>query len=343
MAFDFKMDAERLASACERIFPLESLTLGPSYYYDSLPLCFIDAVFSIGVKYSSTQNVVKHYCSYYGLREYNTDRVNTRNRHCISDIVSNLESAGIEKSANEIFCNLQRTSTKNGILKAEAVLRIARIIRSDGVETFEDIHSRGLSRAAEAAIKQVPGQKSGLALSYFYMLAGDDTLAKPDRHVLRFITEHVGMNPSIQQAQALLTDTVNRLKVNYPQLSVRLLDYSIWAYMARGTRQQKTISYHKLVRDRIPEIIEASGKTCIVETVSDDDYLRMVDAKLDEELSEYHKDQNIEELADIIEVIYAAAKARGYTLEQLETVRTEKAAKRGAFEKKFLLKEVIEK
>ena len=45
----------------------------------------------------------------------------------------------------------------------------------------------------------------------------------------------------------------------------------------------------------------------------------------------------------IIEVIYAAAKARGYTLEQLETVRTEKAAKRGAFEKKFLLKEVIEK
>ena len=77
MAFDFKMDAERLASACERIFPLESLTLGPSYYYDSLPLCLIDAVFSIGVKYSSTQNVVKHYCSYYGLREYNTDRVNT--------------------------------------------------------------------------------------------------------------------------------------------------------------------------------------------------------------------------------------------------------------------------
>ena len=141
----------------------------------------------------------------------------------------------------------------------------------------------------------------------------------------------------------MLTDTVNRLKVNYPQLSVRLLDYSIWDYMARGTRKQKTISYHKLVRDRIPEIIEASGKTCIVETLSDEDYLRMVDAKLDEELAEYHKDQNIEELADIIEVIYAAAKARGYTLEQLETVRTEKAAKRGAFEKKFLLKEVIEK
>lgn len=108
-------------------------------------------------------------------------------------------------------------------------------------------------------------------------------------------------------------------------------------------KERAKVKYKKLVRDRIPEIIEASGKTCVTEILSDADYLRMVDAKLDEELAEYHKDQNIEELADLIEVIYAAAKARGYTLEQLETVRTEKAAKRGAFEKKFLLKEVIEK
>ena len=108
-------------------------------------------------------------------------------------------------------------------------------------------------------------------------------------------------------------------------------------------KERAKVKYKKLVRDRIPEIIEASGKTCVTEILTDADYLRMVDAKLDEELAEYHKDQNIEELADLIEVIYAAAKARGYTLEQLETVRTEKAAKRGAFEKKFLLKEVIEK
>ena len=69
----------------------------------------------------------------------------------------------------------------------------------------------------------------------------------------------------------------------------------------------------------------------------------MVDAKLDEELAEYHKDQNIEELADLMEVIYAAAIARGYTLEQLEQVRAEKVANRGGFTKKILLKEVVEK
>ena len=103
------------------------------------------------------------------------------------------------------------------------------------------------------------------------------------------------------------------------------------------------MKYNKLVRDRIPEIIEASGKTCVTEILSDEAYLCMVDAKLDEELAEYHSDQNIEELADLLEVIYAAAMARGYTLEQLESVRAAKAEKRGAFANKILLKEVIEK
>lgn len=102
------------------------------------------------------------------------------------------------------------------------------------------------------------------------------------------------------------------------------------------------IQYNKLVRGRIPEIIESSGKSCTTEILSAEDYLRMIDAKLDEELAEYHKDQNIEELADLLEVIRAAAIARGYSLEDLERVRAEKAAKRGGFEKRILLKEVVE-
>lgn len=100
--------------------------------------------------------------------------------------------------------------------------------------------------------------------------------------------------------------------------------------------------YNKLVRDRIPEIIKSTGKSCKTEILSDTRYLKMVDAKLDEELAEYHKAQDIEELADLLEVIRAAAIARGYTLEDLERVRAEKAVKRGAFEKKILLKEVVE-
>ena len=99
--------------------------------------------------------------------------------------------------------------------------------------------------------------------------------------------------------------------------------------------------YNKLVRDRIPEIIEESGNECKVEILSDEEYLRMVDAKLDEELEEYHRDGSLEELADLVEVIHAAAIARGYTLEELEALRAKKRAERGGFEKKLLLVETV--
>ena len=103
-----------------------------------------------------------------------------------------------------------------------------------------------------------------------------------------------------------------------------------------------TKTYYKLVPDRIPEIIEADGKTCVCETLSDDDYLTLLDQKLNEELTEYQESKSLEELADLLEVMQAAVKARGWTLEDLERVRADKAAKRGGFEKKILLKEVRE-
>ncbi len=101
-----------------------------------------------------------------------------------------------------------------------------------------------------------------------------------------------------------------------------------------------SIIYNKLVRDRIPEIIELSGRSCTIELLSDEDYLRMLEIKLDEELAEYHQDQSIEELADLLEVIRAVVIARGSSPEELERIRAEKARKRGGFEKKILLKEV---
>ena len=104
-----------------------------------------------------------------------------------------------------------------------------------------------------------------------------------------------------------------------------------------------TKTYNKLVRDLIPDIIEESGSECRTRILSDEEYLKMLDLKLDEELSEYHKDQNVEELADLLELIQATAVARGYTLEELESVRAEKAKKRGGFEKKIFLIDVREK
>lgn len=102
-----------------------------------------------------------------------------------------------------------------------------------------------------------------------------------------------------------------------------------------------TITTHnKLVRDRIPEIIEADGKHCSVEMLSDEEYLLLLERKLDEELAEYQDSKSLEELADLLEVIQAVVKARGWTMAELERVRAEKAAERGGFDEKILLKEV---
>lgn len=107
-----------------------------------------------------------------------------------------------------------------------------------------------------------------------------------------------------------------------------------------GPRDPKV--YNKLVRDRIPEIIESCGKKCTCETLSQEKYIAMLDAKLNEELAEYQQSKSLEELADLLEVMDAVVKARGYTWEQLTDIRKKKKEERGGFEKRILLKEVYE-
>ena len=105
----------------------------------------------------------------------------------------------------------------------------------------------------------------------------------------------------------------------------------------------KTVkTYNKLVRDRIPEIIEACGRTCEIETLPGELYLAMLDAKLNEELAEYQESKSLEELADLLEVMEAVVKARGYTWDSLRAIQEKKREARGGFEKRILLKEVYE-
>ena len=57
---------------------------------------------------------------------------------------------------------------------------------------------------------------------------------------------------------------------------------------------------------------------------------------------EYQADKSLEEMADVLEVLYSIAVARGYSVEELERVRAEKAEKRGGFADKIFLEEVLE-
>ena len=98
------------------------------------------------------------------------------------------------------------------------------------------------------------------------------------------------------------------------------------------------ISYDKLVRDKIPEIIEASGKSCDVEIVSDEVALEYLYKKLNEEVNELLTDKNLDEVADVMEVLFAIANKYGYSEQDLLDKRNDKKTSRGGFEKNIVLK-----
>ena len=91
----------------------------------------------------------------------------------------------------------------------------------------------------------------------------------------------------------------------------------------------------KLVRDRIPELIKADGKVPKTRILSEDEYLQELDIKLSEEVAEYQADKSIEEMADVLEVLYSICEARGYTIEQLMDVKQKKNDKRGGFKSRI--------
>lgn len=100
--------------------------------------------------------------------------------------------------------------------------------------------------------------------------------------------------------------------------------------------------YCKLVRDKIPQIIESKGKRAIIDILDDESYEIFLERKLDEEVKEYHESKEAEELADILEVLIALAKIKGLSFADLVDLQTKKAVKRGSFSKKILLKAVEE-
>ena len=100
--------------------------------------------------------------------------------------------------------------------------------------------------------------------------------------------------------------------------------------------------YNKLVRDRIPEIIKSTNKTCSIDFLNKDDHLKYLYLKLNEEVSEFQENYDLEELADILEVIDGILKIRGIDSEIIYDLKDKKKKERGGFSKGILLKSVSE-
>ena len=97
------------------------------------------------------------------------------------------------------------------------------------------------------------------------------------------------------------------------------------------------MKYNKLVRDKIPEIIEAQGERPDFRVLDDDEFLIRLEEKLDEEVAEYHESGVMEELADILEVVCTLCKARGGTIDEMTALFRDKHKARGGFSGRIFL------
>ena len=98
--------------------------------------------------------------------------------------------------------------------------------------------------------------------------------------------------------------------------------------------------YNKLVRDKIPEVIKQNGDTPKIMILDDENYFDALNEKLKEEVAEYLDGFSIDELADIMEVVYALVGYKGLSIKDFEDIRMKKREKRGGFDKRISLIEV---
>ncbi len=99
------------------------------------------------------------------------------------------------------------------------------------------------------------------------------------------------------------------------------------------------MKYNKLVRDKIIEVIEAKGEKAVFHVADDTEYHEKLREKLREEIEEFLSDENVGEIADILEVLEAFAEYKGFSQDEIALEKSKKAEKRGAFKKRIILDE----
>ncbi|QUQ64460.1 hypothetical protein [Kutzneria sp. CA-103260] len=197
-----------------------------------LSLCALDAVFSINAKYSRVVHVCYRYALHASLPNplmpaaKSNMVVGTVKEQRLDDFAQHVRMVGAQRFAAEVIANRGLTSTRGGILKAEAALWYAMFLVKHGVQTIGDVaellgddaHLGGV----EADLAMVRGHGSGARLSYLWMLAGDDQHVKPDRMVLRWIALHLGP-VNVDEAREIVMLTAERLGCTPWEL-----DHAIW-------------------------------------------------------------------------------------------------------------------
>lgn len=122
--------ADNLARYCIETLDFSKLQSSDDDYF-CIPLCVVDSVFSIGVKYESVLNVIANTCSYFSIDRKSKEDSST---FTTTKFLEQTATFDPDFLAESVFKNRQRTSARNGILKAAAVMSFLKELQKYGVE-----------------------------------------------------------------------------------------------------------------------------------------------------------------------------------------------------------------
>ncbi|MEV6527473.1 hypothetical protein AB0M43_36665 [Longispora sp. NPDC051575] len=200
--------------------------VSPGGYPGSLALCAIDAIQSLGVRYTSVERVVARY------RNFRREQGHDPNADGVTELLHTFSTVGGARPWAETIGTLHRTSTHAGApLKAEAIEQAARALAARRILTCRDLASAEADHPgqAKAAWLLVRGQRSGTSWRYLLMLSGTPGV-KPDRMIIRFVAtalDRPESTVSTQEAVRLITSVARELGV-----SATLLDHAVWRWQS---------------------------------------------------------------------------------------------------------------
>lgn len=210
-----------LVAACEQFRGVKA----PAGYRDGLALCVIDSVQSTGVTYSSVENVVARY------RAYRRAQGGDPNADGVAELLTTFDELDDPQGWSKKIGNSNRTSTRSGVLKSEAIRDAARVLGLEGIGS-----TAALRKSAEDDVRleqvrrawcAVTGQRSGITWHYMQMLAGIEGV-KPDRMICRFVADSLGrprgaVTPTF--ALKIVTAAAKELR-----MSPTDLDHAVWQF-----------------------------------------------------------------------------------------------------------------
>lgn len=220
-------DVLKFVDFCKKEFDFSNLET--PYRYQSLSICLIDCIYSLRTRYfSTTVPLVKRYADQYTNGNIYDAKDNLR------DLMNHIDEAGgCEEFATNILKNRQQL---NGRIKSEICYELAdKMTRLLGINTLDDFRDYKDLEMLDIVLRSVKGFGDA-GLNYLYMLAGDPDKCKPDVHILRCVKDVTGKTFSNDECQELFTKTVEELKKDYPDLTVRELDSLIWEKYQIGNK-----------------------------------------------------------------------------------------------------------